>query len=593
MTRRIKSKQTRKPKLVRGRNNKTQGVGAALVAAAAPTVANVVKNVAVKVAKKAAGLAAPVVDKLAAGMRKFATSEHQYLYGFVDPENGAPGPGDGSAATFVPKHRMFKDFTVADLPADEKSGLNYHPCNSPGWTTGIQGVVSGTDNMAAYVDGNAYRNSAADPIVFVACPHFARSYHGCLAPDLTGAVVGTSQVVSKMSSGFVASNVIFGQVAYTNRWTNPQSAVEDAAGAWMKPIGNFDIEPFSAPTTNQYLQKDPANASAFYEGLYSNLVENRLTGIKISVTCNMPALTATGQVMGGDNSFLYGRVPEMIVGTHNGIRETTAWESANDIDPDDILFTGTAFSQSRQDLGPITHGQTYEATFIPKGDHVIKWNTMPLAKAALHSTADGAMSSVSSIITQGQFLDANYYNIQSMEQMCMNLPMAYIAITGCPTGATFRVRVTFSVENVVKNNTALALVRDSARFSSRFLPDWSKIAAVNGACAGACSNVCEAACTNSCVAEGAAAAAGLIPKQTGRPGNPNAYAIGATNAALTVVSMPGGVAALRRPPPDRTPVTNYGNGMAATNVIPRMPGNMGRYPVGGINGVGMGLGGGH
>lgn len=543
-----------------------------------PAAKNLAKQAAAQIAKKAAVASANALMKgaehVAGKLRKYATSEEQYLYGFVDPENASPGPGDAQYSTYVVKHRNYKDFTVSDHASGAVSGLNYKMLNNATWKLQDDGYLDGADNTGVYTDDNAYRVTNSDPITFVACPHYVRAMAGATPsglPDET--TIGT--FISRASMGFQCSNVTFGQAAYSNTYFEADgSSAVNSAGSWMKPMKNFDIDIFTNKSTSVTTQKAP-NATEITDRVATHCVRHRLVGLKLTVLCNSPALTVTGQVVGGDNRHLFGAQPEYIrreniAGAFASAVNPNVVDTVADygVDPSENLFTGKTFAQSRRDLGALTHGMRYEATFIPASDHILQWSTIPAAKGCVNSPTEKADTAVTGKIIGGWQLDSAHYSYMRMVDMAMNIPMCYITVTGCPAGTTFRAFVSAAIEYVVLNDSPLALVREAARMTKRFMPDWGELAVIPSACCGSCEIAKKAVKTCSCVRHGMAAAVGILPKEVGRKVDSEMYSIGAGNAASQLASKTDVRNTLNKTEgaATATPATNTGAQAAAPGV---------------------------
>jgi len=544
-----KSKHKHQEKVEKKRKASVQSIAsvAAPIAAAAATA----------VAKKAAGMAAPVVSRVAEGLRQFATQEEQYMYGFVDPENGAPGPGDAQYSTYVTKHRGYNDMTVADLGTDTKSGLNYVPLNGPispatSWTPDVAGTLANVANNDVYTNGAAYRVNNTDPVTFVACPHYVRGLGG-ITPSGSSEDSFANRFISRAVMGFQCSNVAFGQSAYSNRWIEADGTVGSNDSSWMKPLSNYDIDLFASTKNEESVQKAP-NVTDVTQRNTTSMVRHRIVGLKLGVICNSPALTVTGQVVGGDNRFIYGVVPEYARRENAGGSLINANTPTLDaiasfgVDPSEVAFTGRTFSQSRRDLGALSHGEAYESVFIPASDHIMEWISVPGVHSALSIPREKITDIETSAIQGGYPLDAAHYSYQRIIDMCMNLPMAYITITGAPAGTTFRVFTSVAIENVVLNDNPLALVRESARMARRYLPDWGELAGVPSSCCGDCGVAAKAIMKSPKLLHGMSAAAGLLAKETGKRTDSEMYSIGASNAASELGSAPQVRAMLRRTP---------------------------------------------
>lgn len=463
------------------------------------------------------------------GAKKMATLEEQYLFGFIDPENGARGPGDGLYATVVAKHRAYGDYTLKTLPIDVKSGLNYSHLNG-NWQVDSAASLNGVDNTGVYTDGGAYRNAATNAITFVACPHYPRSYLGATTyPSGTGDAL-TRPLISRMSSGFVVSKNIMDQPVYSNKWNDRFGVSFENAEAWCKPMPSYDIEPFVNLPTNKNIQKVPG-VTDYVSGNLVSMVRHRLVGVKLQVECNAPALTVQGQVVGGDNKTLYGVDPETF--QHDNAEGSYVGQAffgmSFPYSPTEEVFEGKVFSQTRRNLGVLSHGQTYETCFVPASDHIAKWETVAAMRSPLSLMADSG-----AVINDTTPPVGNTFAFQSWSDMLMNNPMAFLTFTGVPDGVTFRVKTTVAFEYICLNSNPLALMRDSARLNKRFQPDWSAITACCGASQG--KNSCCVSGISMCpaVRHGAQAAAGVMARAAGRKPDPTTFAIGADNSALSI-----------------------------------------------------------
>lgn len=525
-----------------GRKGKAQGYISDVVLPAAKAA---IKQVALAAAKAGVSKAVPYAAR--AGnmaldrLRKFATSEEQYLYGFTDPENAAPGPGDAQYSTFVARHRGYTDMTISDLPNDTHTGLNYKMLAVPPWQFDSPGVLNSADNTGVYTDDKAYRGTNTNPITFVACPHIPRAMAGFKSsgiPDDNG----VQPFVSRFVQGFQCSNLLFGQGAYSNSWHEADATLSTNENSWMKPLKNYDMEFFNTRAVNEATQKAP-NATDIVETASTHLVRHRLVGLKIAVECNSPALTVTGQVVGGDNRQLYGVMSEIVRRDNTGGSLITANSTTTDViadyglDPSEEVFTGRTFAQSRRDLGALSHGARYESVFIPASDHVLGWSTIPAAKAAFSGPTESATESVTPQVNGGWNLDTAHFAYQRLADMCLNIPMAYITVSGAPVGTTFRVYTTCAIEYVVLNDSPLALVREAARMQKRFQPDWGELAVLPSACCGSCGTAARAVTTAPALKHGAAAAAGFLLRETGRKVDTEMYTIGAGNAVSVMASQ--------------------------------------------------------
>lgn len=551
-----------------GKKMQTQSVGS-VVAAAAPLI----KEVAISAAKKASGVAAPYVSKLASTMKKFATSEEQHLYGFLDPENGRQGPGDGQSATSVVVCRSYNDFILQETPLNEKTGLNYNMLATNHWTMADAGQHLGADSYTMYQDNVAYREADGGEITFVACPHIPRSFRGMTPFNGTTDPGNIATFVSRFASGFQCSNVTYAQAMYSNTWIdNPQSggATNTVQGSFMKPMANYDIDVFTNRQQVAVVQKVPEDP-ATTEQTVQHPVRYRFVGLKLSVVCNSPALTVQGQVVGGDNRFLFGVQPETVAheDTVGGSTSSADIVFDNFFSADENVFRGKTMSQSRTDLGALSHGQTYESVFIPASDHISKWSTLPAARAALVGFGNSVNDVYSNAIHGGYQLDSAHFAYQTMIDAVMNMPMAYITIIGAEKKTTFRVYTTCAFEYCVLNDGPLALLRESARLNKRFQPDWGELYPIAGACCGCCHNVGKAVQKSTCLANGMAAAAKMIPSEVGWKTNPNTYSIGATNAVVTIGNEVDTI--LRSVPPKLTPPNTVIGAPSATapSVAPR------------------------
>lgn len=526
----------------KGRKGQAQGYISDVVLPAAKAALKKAALAAVKAGvSKAIPYAAKAGNMALERLRKFATSEEQYLYGFTDPENAAPGPGDAQYSTFVARHRGYTDMTISDLPNDTKAGLNYKMLATTPWTFDSAGVLAGSDNTGVYTDDKAYRGTNTNPVTFVACPHIPRAMAGFASsgiPDDNG----VQPFVSRFVQGFQCSNILFGQAAYSNTWVDADGTSSTNTNSWMKPLKNYDMEFFNTRAVSEATQKAP-NVTDVVDRASTHLVRHRLVGLKIAVECNSPALTVTGQVVGGDNRQLFGVMPETVRRDNSGSGFINANSTTTDViadyglDPSEEVFVGKVFAQSRRDLGALSHGQRYESVFIPASDHVLGWSTIPAAKAAFSGPSETATSTEAPQVHGGWPLDTAHYAYQRLADMCMNIPMAYITISGSPVGTTFRVYTTCAIEYVVLNDSPLALVREAARMQKRFQPDWGELAILPSACCGACGTAARAVTSAPALKHGAAAAAGFLMRETGRKVDTEMYTIGAGNAVSVMASQ--------------------------------------------------------
>lgn len=438
-------------------------------------------------------------------------------------------------ATYVAKHRAFADYTLRTQPIDIKSGLNYHLTFDGATGIDAPGVLNSSDNTTVYYDNAAYRAALDKPVTFVACCHYPRSLLGAtnLLVPTPYSDPTTEQFISHASSGFVVSDNIMGQPVYTNTWTGNDGVQLHADGAWCKPMPRYDIEPYVMPTVRRNVQKEPGVPDIEIRPTVAG-VTRRCVGIKLQVTCFSNVFLTQGMVVGGDNKTLYGVAPEVIMhdNASHSYGGTTFFQSTTTTGALETTFQGSQFSQTRKNLGSLVSGQTYESCFIPSGDHILGWQTIPAVTSPLHSCSETFPK-----ITDQQPPDGEHYSLQSWDDFLLNNPCCYLTFAGAPDGTSFRVKTTVAFEYIVLNNNPLSLVRDAARLNRRFQPDWSSLLTCCGASVGSNSCCAEGIAMCSAVRHGAQAAAGVIPKVLGRKPDPSSFTIGAQNSALSIKMM--------------------------------------------------------
>jgi hypothetical protein len=527
----------------RARAARAQSIGS--VIAAAPALVEGAMAVAGGV--KTAWNAGKALVKQA--QRLFATSEESYLYGFVDPENAAPGPGDGVSATYVVKHRSYTDYSVFVL-APTTGGVNaaLATANDASDTAPAEQPL-GTPNDAFYQAGRAYIPAVGAPITFLACPHAVRTEvnGGSAAGNWNFYVAGAaiSQVRHQdpmYANEFYQAYPILGIPPTTHSVVNHQM-----------PMNKFDIEPFYGPAVskktflNYYVSSLGDASIREAKKAFVPLIRRRTVGLKLEVTCNFPALTTSGEVVGGDNRHVFGQQTEMYrhdpaLGFDATATNPVASEAtmSNDVlQPNNLVSISSDWAQSRRDLGALSHGATYEAQFMPAGDHIMAWQTNPAASSAAYYIESNGTTDPMYIPASG-VPDGSRANILSWADLLMNNPMCYITVTGAPSGCTFRTRVTWAVEYTVMNDGPLALVREAARFTKRFLPDWGEMTQ----CCSAANGIgqCCARALDCCpkLLHGMQGALGIISVEAGKASNTENYAIGAHDVADAVSQLKPG-----------------------------------------------------
>lgn len=512
----------------------------------APAIAAIPKVVAAaQGASAVAGGVATAVNAIKSAYKSvrsmFTASEDAYLYGFMDPEHAAPGPGDGSYSTYVVKHRSFKDYILKSVPYIPNTGVNENYVATGDWNS--QGYVNGVAEDSAFTKGWAYVTGDGQPVTFIACPHQVRSVWG-------------NQKSSDRWNYYVAGAVIDGGVtnaspmytsvayqAYPEDGT-PVAGLAQTFQNWQIPLGDFDIEPFyddpiDRRGTGYALTGIPSEWTT--QHVYDKatfLVKRRTTGLKMTVECNFPQLTTAGQVVGGDNRFIYGSNVEMwrrdaglVANQASTYLDTSAGMTADSVLPSsETVCSGPGWSQSRRDLGALSHGAVYETQFVPTGDHILQWQSNPAPSAAGFSVYTQMDADLHPLPYGGNLSGANS-NAMTWGDLLLNNPACYITITGAPPGCTFRVKVTWAVEYVTLNDGPLALVRDAARFAPRFAPDWAELSAccAAGRGIGSCCSKSLVCCPK--LARGALAALGRLPVEVGKPANSENYALGAPDTS--------------------------------------------------------------
>lgn len=483
-----------------------------------------------------------------------ATQEEQYLYGFLDPENGARGPGDASYSTFVFPHRAFADYTVATQNVDPKSGLNFHPLtNSARNQVDQPGVLLGADNTSVYTDQTAYRKKTTDSITFVASPHFPRSFLGATPFPGVYSANGTTAVapfVSHLNSGFCVSSNIMSQPPYSNQWYGG-----DVAGAlqlfenedgWCKPLAPFSPDVYVNPpeernvlTSQRYVNFMGLDKNHLAAAQMTDTVQRRLVGLKLQVTVNSNVFITQGQVVGGDTKTIYGTTRQTIMNDNMswnmpGSISSQVNDSVSDLE--EVFGPTPTFRQSQKQLGMCMAGNTYEAVFLPTTDHICNWSKTPAVHSPLHFAQKDDTAQATTLV--GPF-NGTTNSTMTWSDYLLNNPACYLTFSGIPDGTTFRVMITAAYEYIVLLNSPLSLVINSARMNNRFLPDWGKLGACTSASDLKNGTVYRNLPVSAMVRHGASAAAGLTAKVVGgKPAN-NMVNQGASNGALDAKSIAG------------------------------------------------------
>lgn len=476
-----------------------------------------------------------------------ATQEEQYLYGFLDPENGARGPGDASYSTFVVPHRSFSDYTVKTQNVDPKSGLNFLPLTNSATNQADQpGYLLGAANTTVYTDQAAYRKKETDSITFVASPHFPRAFLGATPFPGVYSAGGTTAVapfVSHLNSGFCVSSNIMSQTPYSNQWYGADvggglQLFENEDG-WCKPLAPFtpDVyvnppEPRNVLTSQRYVNFMGLDRNHLAEANITDTVQRRLVGLKLQVTVNSNVFITQGQVVGGDTKTIYGTTRQTIM------NDNMSWNMPGSIaaqvndsvsDLEEVFGPTPTFRQSQKQLGMCMAGNTYEAVFLPTTDHICNWSKTPAVHSPLHFAQKDDTAQATTLV--GPF-NGTTNSTMTWSDYLLNNPACYLTFSGIPDGTTFRVMITASYEYIVLLDSPLSLVINSARMNNRFLPDWGKLGACSSASDMKNGTVYRNLTTSSMVRHGAAAAAGYVPRVVGdRPAN-NMVNQGASNGAM-------------------------------------------------------------
>jgi len=418
-----------------------------------------------------------------------------YLWGLMDPQHAARGPGDGNYPTVVIQHESFTDLSLSlsDSEYNSKSGINYglYANITTSNPTGVGPYINGVpDPTGAFTTSHKLAlPKGVDSATIVCMPHMVRSINGDTQREVNVGSAVPGSVADTFRSGFVvAGPAEYATGMYTNTLGANVAGQKTFDGVMMVPLSGFDgVEPFRVPVTMAAVQ-----AGNTWSVGGAACVRHRTVGLKMEVVINSNAFRTSGQVVGGNNAQIFGVEPEQLTdmayyNTVNAVGALDPVPSDNVVEmltsepynPEQVIFgDGATMSNSRRDLGALLPGVTYESTFVPTNDHITRWATTRARYSACNMVQASGPYNANDFKFQAR-PDLSKTFINTIGNHFNNTPAVYITLSGIPpnnmdsaAGITCRVRMTWAVEYTVLNGGPLALLRGQARLNKRFMVDW-------------------------------------------------------------------------------------------------------------------------
>lgn len=372
--------------------------------------------------------------RLVEHLRGVNSSEVGYLYGFVDPDFADRGPAGEPFQGRVSEPTEMARYT-------SRVPMTFHRPSGPQNGFDVTGVV-----------GNDFFTDASGNALIVVSPSLIQQ------SVLVGESIeptGNPQFVA----GFAGPAQSDGDA---NNWTAPlmEPSLNAQSGSPSLPFGTF-------------IQGNPIglNLTLGTANINSTVVPYRTGGLRATLANTFPALNTQGAIAGGDGGDFYGNPGS------DGVVTTTIGNNASL--PDSALPVDNTFNQTilpnPAAYQPIGAGQylsrvaqldsltsecrVFECSFLPLNDRVLRYTNSPL----LYSTASVIQDEAPiSLISYSSKLTA-----------LQNQPSCMFFLQGLADGQTFVLDVTWAIEFQVPQNSPIAFMYNSARFSVRYPVDWT------------------------------------------------------------------------------------------------------------------------
>lgn len=332
--------------------------------------------------------------------------EALYLHGFVDPHFSSRGPGSGSNPTAVIPFHMS---TIVNIEVPTTG--------TTAWTTTAGGLAKSTAPM----------NDSGETMIVVT-PYWIRGQTASPAQscsDYAGFICDPELTFQQDVQGSADPRPI-GQGGYTvlDRWD------------LLYPGENYMVS-----ATN--------NLHASHEVPY------RVVGLKAEIESTTAVLDNQGFIYGGDfESFIHDYQERMYFASGTG----TFDDSAGTLSDASVTRGGVSENNRLCACGPIMAGRTYEATYLPMGDHVLDYSNKSCVTELGEPTSSFAM-------------------------FVANTPAICFVISGLDTtkAYSFRLGCVMSLEVPVHKRSAVGILFGEAHLARRYMPDWSILATLDPA----------------------------------------------------------------------------------------------------------------
>lgn len=418
----------------------------------------------------------------ASSSKSLVSSEDCWLYGLVEPQYAARGPPelDNEVPTVVIPFKSYSEFKTIPNPVLPDSALEIGAAGA--WKYYLDDAdTTSTDYAKNFHPEDAYMHAPGGDIGIVACPHFITNNY--LADDgfyTEAGAPGFDPRYPKTSTGTSQRKTTVQSMRMCSGFTcDPRN---DTGAAGVYKTSETKAGATCKPYPLEYLSMDCPS----FVGEFSDLrqVPRRCVGLKMTVTINTPALTATGSVRAGDNrAHICGQMTIYAPTTQDIPRVTMSDgnKRSNVTLMSDISRPGTGTSQ----LGAIQSGNTYEVVWAPPGRHAMPWNTSPLRNTAFCQQLGGVSPATPDLFRvvdwwpgYGGAADVDFKMTRG--DLIENNPYIYVVLSGFDKvqGISVSVGITAAFEFQQVADSTLAIMYNDFAFAKRFIPEFSEILSI-------------------------------------------------------------------------------------------------------------------